>query len=136
VTGYYKLADIVYDGIIVTNVHGNITDLDKYVNFVMIIIKFYYSITQPHHIHFIEDRIRVILVMDLLFHFITPSHLVLAKRLYHCRQTFEKNIRCSLNFGIDNSAGDMAKYSNQASNIGCVILMRVLSFISTRKLMK
>jgi dTDP-4-amino-4,6-dideoxygalactose transaminase len=120
--------DLIYDGIIVTNIHGNIVNINKYVDFCesnnKILIfdnaatgyTFYKrSRSENEGSDKRSNSCNYGIGSIISFHHTKPfgfgeGGCIIVDRVY------EKNIRLSLNFGLDNALGENSKYSIHASN--------------------
>lgn len=105
------------DGLIVTNVHGNLVDIDRYINFVKQNNKLLIFDNAATGFSFYKGKnsCNYGTAATLSFHHTKPfgfgeGGCIIVDRAY------EKKIRICLNFGIDNNLGYHAIYSNQASN--------------------
>jgi dTDP-4-amino-4,6-dideoxygalactose transaminase len=110
------LENMVYDGIIVTNVHGNLTDINKYTNFCKKNNKILIFDNAATAYSFYNDTnsCNYGTAAIISFHHTKPfgfgeGGCIIVDNIY------EKHIRTALNFGIDNTVLG-SKYSNQASN--------------------
>ena len=112
-----KLANIEYDAMIVTNVHGNIVNIDKYVDFCKKYNKVlvFDNAATGYTFYKGKNSCNYGLGSIISFHHTKPFGFGEGGCIIVDKQ-YEKNIRTSLNFGIDNSLGEGARYSNQASN--------------------
>lgn len=109
--------NIEYDGIIVTNIHGNIVDINKYVDFCINHDKLliFDNAATGYTFYLGKNSCNYGHASIVSFHHTKPfgfgeGGCIIVDRLY------EKNIRIGLNFGLDNSLGEKSQYSNQASN--------------------
>lgn len=112
-----QLANKTYDGIIVTNIHGNLVEIDKYVAFCNTHNKILIFDNAATGFTFYKNRNSCNYGVGSIisFHHTKPfgfgeGGCVIVDSIY------ESDIRRSLNFGYDNTLGEKAKYSNQASN--------------------
>lgn len=106
-----------YDGLIVTNVHGNITDLNKYINFckearkILIFDNAATSYTFYKGINSCNYGTASIVSLHTTKSIgFGEGGIIIVDRQY------EKVIRTMLNFGIDNTLGEKAIYHPMGSN--------------------
>jgi dTDP-4-amino-4,6-dideoxygalactose transaminase len=107
----------VYDGMIITNVHGNIVDIDKYVEFCNLHNKIliFDNAATGYTFYNGKNSCNYGVGSIISFHHTKPfgfgeGGCIIVDNHY------EKTIRITLNFGLDNSLGENSRYSNQASN--------------------
>jgi dTDP-4-amino-4,6-dideoxygalactose transaminase len=112
-----KLSNIEFDGIIVTNIHGNLVNIDSYVDYCKVHNKILIFDNAATGFTFYkgQNSCNYGVASTVSFHHTKPfgfgeGGFITVDRIY------EKNIRNALNFGLDNSLGENSKYSNQASN--------------------
>lgn len=108
--------NLEYDGVIITNVHGNITKIDKYVEFCeknnKILI--FDNAATAYTFYKGSNSCNYGLASIISFHHTKPFGFGEGGCII-VNKEFEKVIRNTLNFGIDNSI-DGSLYSNNASN--------------------
>lgn len=107
----------VIDGIIVTNVHGNLVNIDEYESWATRHNKYLIFDNAATGYSFFKGKNSCNYGTGAIisFHHTKPfgfgeGGCVIVDREY------EKMVRLSLNFGLDNSLGKASVYSNQASN--------------------
>lgn len=111
------LDNIEYDGLIVTNIHGSVVDIDQYVTYCRdhdkILI--FDNAATGYTFYKGQNSCNYGVGSIISFHHTKPfgfgegGCIIIDKK-------HEKNIRSVLNFGYDNTLGELASYSNQASN--------------------
>src|SRR5207248_6172619 len=106
-----------YDGIIVTNVLGNLVPIDDYQDFCQqhkkILI--FDNAATPFTFYQGRNSCHAGLAAIVSFHHTKPLGFAEGGCIIVDRQ-YENVIRHTLNFGIDNELGEAAKYSTHASN--------------------
>jgi dTDP-4-amino-4,6-dideoxygalactose transaminase len=112
-----QLSDLSYDGLIVTNVHGNIANLDQYIDYCQNHKKILIFDNAATGYTFYKGRNSCLYgtASIISFHHTKPfgfgeGGCIIVDPIY------EKLIRRSLNFGLDPTLGEKSQYSNQASN--------------------
>lgn len=112
-----QLANLEFDGIIVTNVHGNIVNINNYINFCQKYNKIIIFDNAATGYTFYHGRNSCNYGVESIisFHHTKPfgfgeGGCIIVDKLY------EKQIRISLNFGLDNTLGEKSCYSKWASN--------------------
>lgn len=112
-----KLIDIKFDGLIVTNVQGNLVDIQKYTQYCQEnnkILIFDNAATGYSFYHG-NNSCNYGLASIISFHHTKPfgfgeGGCIIVDKLY------ENHVRICLNFGLDNKLGEQSKYSIHASN--------------------
>lgn len=105
------------DGLIVTNIHGNVVNIDKYVDYCKEknILLIFDNAATGMTFYKGKNSCNYGNASIISFHHTKPfgfgeGGCIIVDRVY------EKSIRIALNFGLDNTLGENSKYSNQASN--------------------
>lgn len=111
------LDKIVCDGIIVTNIHGNVVDIDKYETYCAHrgLLLLFDNAATGYTFYRGQNSCNYGVGSIISFHHTKPfgfgegGCIIVDKMYEHC-------IRISLNFGYDNNLGASAKYSSHGSN--------------------
>lgn len=108
---------VEFDGIIVTNILGNVCDIDTYVEYARTHNKIllFDNAATSHTFYKGQNSCMYGTASIISFHHTKPigfgeGGCIIVDRMY------EKHVRITLNFGIDNNLGEMATYSPSASN--------------------
>ena len=112
-----KLDQLNFDGMIITNVHGNVVNIDEYIKYCQNNYKILIFDNAATGFTFYKNKnsCNYGLASIISFHHTKPFGFGEGGCIIVDKE-FEKNIRISLNFGIDNNLGELARYSNQGSN--------------------
>lgn len=107
----------LFDGLIVTNIFGNVTDIDKYVTYSdknnkLLIFD---NAATSHTLYKGQNSLNYGTAATISFHHTKPFGFGEGGCIVVDRQ-YEHAIRCAINFGIDNALGERAKYSPMGSN--------------------
>jgi dTDP-4-amino-4,6-dideoxygalactose transaminase len=112
-----QLSGKTYDGLIVTNVHGNIVDIDRYVDYCQTHKKILIFDNAAAGFTFYKGKnsCHYGSASIISFHHTKPFGFGEGGCIIVDPQ-YEKAIRRSLNFGLDPTLGEKSQYSDQASN--------------------
>lgn len=112
-----QLHNLQYDGLIITNIHGNVVDIDKYVNHCEMHNKvlIFDNAATGYTFYKGSNSCNYGTGSIISFHHTKPFGFGEGGCII-VDVKYEKTIRTVLNFGYDNSLGELSKYSNQASN--------------------